>query len=312
MKVSVIIPCHNVAGLLPQALRSVHAQTLPAAEVVVVDDGSTDGTWAVIEEAMADHPGLVRGIRQENRGACAARNAGLRACSGEWVQFLDADDELFTGKLEGQAPFTAEADIVVGDYEQVMPDGLLLTVEALYDRPWMALVKTRMGTTSANLWRRAAVEAAEGWDEDLASSQDYELLFRMLRKGARVAWDRQVATRVLKRVSGSISRTDERANWERYVALRKAMKDHLLAQDPSAYAEEVAAIDQYLFMALRILATYDLDAAVAEFRRSISPGFVPHVGRAITERYVLLYNLLGFAGAEKALRLRKGPSHPAP
>ncbi|MCB0781906.1 MAG: hypothetical protein KDC03_20665, partial [Flavobacteriales bacterium] len=101
------------------------------------------------------------------------------------------------------------------------------------------------------------------------------------------------------------------ANWERYVDLRKAMKDHLLAQDPAAHADEIAAIDQYLFMALRILATYDLDAAVAEFRRSISPGFVPQVGRAITERYVLLYNLLGFAGAEKALRLRKGSSHPA-
>lgn len=311
MNVSVIIPCFNVAGLLPKALDSVRRQSRPPLEVVVVDDGSTDGTWAVIEAAKADGPGLVRGIRQENKGACAARNTGLRNASGEWVQFLDADDELFPDKLAFQVPFTEQADIVVGDYEQVMPDGLLLTVEALYDRPWMALVKTRMGTTSANLWRRSAVEAAGGWDEELASSQDYELLFRMLKRGHRVAWDRHVATRVLKRASGSISRTDERANWERYVDLRKAMKDHLLAQDPAAHADEIAAIDQYLFMALRILATYDLDAAVAEFRRSISPGFVPQVGRAITERYVLLYNLLGFAGAEKALRLRKGSSHPA-
>ena len=312
MEVSVVIPCHNVEDLLPKAVRSVLDQQHAVAELVLVDDGSTDGTWAVIEELSQEAGPVVRSVRQAQQGASAARNAGLRLCSGEWVQFLDADDVLYPPEIREQLLLADASDLVVGDYEKVMPDGLLLTVEALYDRPWMALIKTRLGTTSANLWRRVAVEAAGGWDEDLASSQDYELLFRMLRKGARVAWDRQVATRVLKRVSGSISRTDERANWERYVALRKAMKDHLLAQDPSAYAEEVAAIDQYLFMALRILATYDLDAAVAEFRRSISPGFVPQVGRAITERYVLLYNLLGFAGAEKALRLRKGPSHPAP
>ena len=155
------------------------------------------------------------------------------------------------------------------------------------------------------------MEAAGGWDVDLASSQDYDLMFRMLVQGARVAYDRRVGTLVLKRSEGSISRMDVRANWERYVALRKAMKDHLLHLDPEAHAEELAALDQYVFMALRILATYDLDAAVSEFKRSLPKDFVPEVGRAITERYVLLYNLLGFAGAEKALRLRKGSSHPA-
>ncbi|HOP45301.1 MAG TPA: glycosyltransferase family 2 protein, partial [Flavobacteriales bacterium] len=163
MEVSVVIPCHNVEDLLPKAVRSVLDQQHAVAELVLVDDGSTDGTWAVIEELSQEAGPVVRSVRQAQQGASAARNAGLRLCSGEWVQFLDADDVLYPPKIREQLLLADAADLVVGDYEKVMPDGLLLTVEALYDRPWMALIKTRLGTTSANLWRRSAVEAAGGW-----------------------------------------------------------------------------------------------------------------------------------------------------
>src|SRR5690606_40581745 len=60
-------------------------------------------------------------------------------------------------------------DLIVGDYEGLMPNGLLLPVTALHGQPWMGLIKTRLGTTSANLWKRTTVEALGGWDETLAS-----------------------------------------------------------------------------------------------------------------------------------------------
>jgi hypothetical protein len=195
--------------------------------------------------------------------------------------------------------------MVVGDYEQLMPDGLLLSVEALHGQPWMALIRTRMGTTSANLWKRSALEAVGGWNENQASSQDYELLFRLLASGAQVAWDRRIRTHVLKRPSGSISVTDVRANWERYIALRRAIKEHLQQQDPRRHAREIEVLRQYIFMALRIVAVDDLPWAVAEYKRSIGKGFRPEVSKAITERYALLHNLLGFAGAERVTRLAK-------
>ena len=312
MKVSVIIPCHNVEALLPTALRSVLDQDHPDLEVIAVDDGSTDGTVDILEQHAAQFPDRIRVITQTNQGASAARNAGMQAASGEWLQFLDADDVLLTDKISGQIPFTTDADVVIGDYEQIMPNGLVQQVYALYDRPWMALIKTRMGTTSANLWRRSAVEKAGGWRTDQHSSQDYELLFRMLSGGARIAWDHRLRTQVLKRAEGSSSRTDVQQNWWRYVKLRRAMKEHPHAADPKGFAAEIDALDQYIFMALRILATYDLEAAVHEHKRTISKGFVPEVGKAITERYVLLYKLLGFSGAERALRLKKGSSSPQP
>ncbi len=305
MRVSVIVPCHNVEAHVERAVRSAWAQDHADVEVVAVDDGSTDGTLALLQRLASDRPGRVRVIQQSNRGACAARNEGLRACTGEWVQFLDADDQLMPDKVSGQVALAASADVVIGDYEQVMPDGQLVSVPALHGKPWMALIRTRMGTTSANLWRRSALEAAGGWNEQQASSQDYELLFRLLARGARVAWDHRIRTQVLKRTEGSISRTDVRANWERYIALRRTILEHLQRTDAEAFKAEIEALRQYIFMALRIVAAEDLPWALAEYRRSIGKGFRPEVSRAITERYAFLHNLLGFAGAERATRLLK-------
>lgn len=309
MRVAVVIPCFNVAEHLPKALASVFAQTHADLDVVCVDDGSTDATRTVIAEHVRHFPGRLRSIEQPNRGASAARNAGLAVTEGAYVQFLDADDQLDPDKIAAQVAL-AEAndrpDLVVGDFEQVMPDGLRLPALALYDQPWMALIRTRMGTTSANLWARTALERVGGWNEQLASSQDYELAFRLLKAGAHVAWDRHIRTRVLKRATGSISRTNVMENWDRYIALRRAMKDHLTTLGADAHAAEIEALRQYIFMALRIVAAHDRGKAVAEYRRSIGRGFTPEVSRAITERYALFHNLFGFATAERLLGVLRG------
>lgn len=310
MKISVIIPCWNVEALLPATLDSVLAQEHQNMEIICVDDGSTDGTPAVLERYVQKSGGRMQVLRQPNQGACAARNAGMALATGEWLQFLDADDVLDPKKLSGQVDIlhgaSASTVLIVGDYEKIMPNGLLLPTEALYDRPWMALIRTRMGTTSANLWRKDAVERVGGWRTDLASSQDYELMFRLLKDGGTVLWDRRIATHVLKRVAGSISQTGVQDNWRRYIALRRAMKDHLKATDAQRFRPEIMALDQYLFMAIRILAMYDLKEAVREFKGAISRGFRPEVSKAITERYVFLFNLFGFANAERLVRWRKG------
>ncbi len=96
--VSVIIPTYNRKETLLRALRSVLHQTRPPEEIIVVDDGSTDGTGAVVQQEFPS----VRYLRQENRGISAARNRGIREASGEWVAFLDSDDEWLPRKLERQ------------------------------------------------------------------------------------------------------------------------------------------------------------------------------------------------------------------
>lgn len=98
MDISVIIPTHNRAKLLERALRSVHVQSRRASEVIVVDDGSTDST----REGVSSRFPQVQYIWQPNRGVSAARNRGLRAAHGEWLAFLDSDDEWLPQKLQAQ------------------------------------------------------------------------------------------------------------------------------------------------------------------------------------------------------------------
>lgn len=100
MKISIIIPIYNAEKYLRECLDSVIAQTVAEKEAICIDDGSTDGSYAILQEYQEQYP-FVRVFRQDNKGAGAARNLGLEVASGEYVSFLDADDfYLDTGALE--------------------------------------------------------------------------------------------------------------------------------------------------------------------------------------------------------------------
>ncbi len=101
---SVIIPTYNRTHTLPRALNSVLAQSYSATEIIVIDDGSSDGSAALIER---EYP-QVKLISQNNRGVSAARNRGIREATGRWLAFLDSDDEWLPHKLEQQLTLAAE------------------------------------------------------------------------------------------------------------------------------------------------------------------------------------------------------------
>ena len=115
--VSVIVPAHNVVAYIAEALESLESQTFTDFEVVVVDDGSTDGTREIIEAFCAARP-RFHAIAQDRLGVSAARNAGLDVARGEYIAFLDGDDVYLPDTLRllhGRATAT-QADLVIGDY----------------------------------------------------------------------------------------------------------------------------------------------------------------------------------------------------
>ncbi|MCE5185483.1 MAG: glycosyltransferase family 2 protein [Planctomycetaceae bacterium] len=98
LSISAVIPAYNSERHIGRALKSVLQQTLPAAEIIVIDDGSTDGT----ADAVRGFGSAVRLIQQPNSGVSVARNAGIAAAKGDWIAFLDADDEWLPNKLKLQ------------------------------------------------------------------------------------------------------------------------------------------------------------------------------------------------------------------
>jgi glycosyltransferase involved in cell wall biosynthesis len=182
--VSVVIPCFDQGHYLGEAIESVLAQTVPAAELVVVDDGSSDNSF----EVAGRYPS-VRRIRQANRGVAAARNAGLAASSRECVVFLDADDRLLPQALEIGAPALARRPhvaFVAGRSRDIGDDGALVTGEqqplVRQDHYRRLLEDCFIWSGSSIAYRRLAIESVGGFDESLVAGDDYDLYLRLARR----------------------------------------------------------------------------------------------------------------------------------
>lgn len=128
--ISVVVPVYNAESTLARAIESVLAQTWPAHEIVIVDDGSRDGTPALVD-MLKGRPGgeRLRYIRQDNAGPSAARNRGVEAATGDWIAFLDADDWYYPERLATHAQMIAAQDgldFVVGNFDYRDESGRLL------------------------------------------------------------------------------------------------------------------------------------------------------------------------------------------
>ncbi len=124
-KVSVIVPVWNTEQYLRQCLDSILSQSLTDIEIIVVDDGSPDNSWSIIDEYIKKFPNIVKGFRKENGGQGSARNLGLELADGEFISFVDSDDFLDKNMLEEMYQQAKENgdDIVICDMMDKFPDG---------------------------------------------------------------------------------------------------------------------------------------------------------------------------------------------
>ncbi|MBA3325411.1 MAG: glycosyltransferase, partial [Rhodobacteraceae bacterium] len=176
-RISVIMPAFRAARTLPFALRGLLAQSWADLEILVVDDCSPDDTVAVAEAVAARDP-RVKVLRQAaNQGGYAARNAGLRAATGDLITTHDADDWSHPQKLEAQARWMAENPAAVGCFSDWVRCGPDLRFGWL-NRAWGGFIAKNM---SSIMLRRAAFDALGGWD-DVRVGADTDLLRRAERR----------------------------------------------------------------------------------------------------------------------------------
>ena len=143
-QVSVIIPCHNAASFIAQAVKSLCFQSLQDWELIVVDDGSSDGSAAVVESLAGSEPRIRLFALGHNRGVCFARNAGARLATSPYLLFLDADDILLPEMLERTIFYLNEHPKVGAVYTRhayIARDGAFLGVEP-GNWPWARYVPT--------------------------------------------------------------------------------------------------------------------------------------------------------------------------
>lgn len=200
-RVSTVIAAYNAERFIERAIRSALAQTRPPGEILVVDDGSTDGT----RERVDAFAGPVRCIAAPHGGASAARNRGIEAASGEWIAFLDADDEWLAPHLElALERFERQPDLawscaayargpVGGNTEERRPDETRLREGSWFDS-YCAIARDWTVSMASLVVRRSVFDEVGRFAADLVTGEDLDLWFRIALQHPRIGYVPEVTS----------------------------------------------------------------------------------------------------------------------
>lgn len=303
--VSVIMPAFNAERWIGDALSSATAQSWTELEIVVVNDGSQDGTREVV---AASGDSRVRVVTQEHKGAAAARNRGLLETNGELVQFLDADDALSPAKIErqvralGAGPVGCVASCAWARFA-TWPPATRPSPEPVWaiadPVEWVVSSLAGGGMMQPGAWLtpRSVIAEAGPWDESLSLHDDGEFFTRVLLKSTRNVFVGDVIA-FYRDVTGSLSRRRSRQAMESALAVCVSRERNLLAVRDDAASRRAVATQYAQFAYEFSSAAPDLAADAMEAIRRLGVRPAGTVGgRAFRVAAAAL-------GLENALRLR--------
>jgi glycosyltransferase involved in cell wall biosynthesis len=303
-KVSVIIPCYNAARYVGETLDCVRRQTWPNLEVIVVDDGSTDDSVRIIETFAELDLTL---IRQPNHGQTAALNAGLAHATGDFVQYLDADDLIDPDKIAIQMARLADAPGAVASARwgrfHGRPEDTRFEAETvsrdLRGLDWLIESRTNgLGMMFPALWLvpMSIVQAAGSWRDDLTLNNDAEYFTRVLLAADRVLFCEGALCRYRSGISGSLSGRKTPSHWASQTKVLELCQQRVLAKDNGERARRGFSLSwQHLAHACypydRLLAERALTRAHALYPETIRPRGGP--------TFMMLCRLIGWRAARR-------------
>jgi glycosyltransferase involved in cell wall biosynthesis len=308
--VSIIIPCYNGERFLREAIDSCLAQTYRPVEIIVVDDGSTDGSLDILKS----YGDAVIWETKSNRGPSYARNRGFDLSSGKYIQYLDADDYLLPEKLERQVKVLEETgvDVVYSDWQVLyhLPDGNELWSDIvgfdMHKDILTPLLSRRWLRTEAPLFRRDIVQHAGGWDENIRAVEEKDFHLSVALAGARFHYEPGCLS-VFRRYGRVTLSTSNLALWTTNAyMLYKKIETRLRNAGQLTPAYRYVLADSYYAIGRR---HYDTNRA--EYRRAlmharaVCPEYKPNQSRL----YNSLQNLLGLDTAQCIASYRRKARH---
>lgn len=303
MLVSVIIPCYNVATYIEECVSSVLHQTHNDIQIICIDDCSADNTFSILQSCKKKYPGINVIKNEKNMGASYSRNIGLAQADGEYVQFLDADDLLMPQKIANQIRLISnlnyKPDLIIGNYFW-NDNGKIISSRKFSNNPWIDLLRGAMGNTCSNLWKKETLVRINGWNPDLRSSQETDLMFRLMQINSAILYDTALLTVINKGKKGSISKTDPEGNVLRFIDLRIAIMNYLIKQ--KLFSKDLALeCHIVLFNAIRSMFKYNRMEALNLFAKYIPRRFPVSLESKTSFFYKILFILFGFEFTENII-----------
>jgi glycosyltransferase involved in cell wall biosynthesis len=247
--VSILIPCYNAENWLAEAVESALTQTCNNKEIIIVDDGSTDGSLDIAKQFESTS---VKIISQLNQGASAARNRAYAECQGDFIQYLDADDLLAPDKIERQIQLLQQDQlgyVASGEWArfyqspaeaQFIPQPLWTDLEPIdwLTTAWQA---HQMMHPAAWLIPRSIAEQAGGWNESLSLNDDGEYFCRVVlaSRGIKFCWGAKTYYRSGN--TSSLSGSKSYAAWKSAFSSLELGTSHLLAKENSTKTRQICA-----------------------------------------------------------------------
>lgn len=306
------MPCYNASAFLSDSIMSCIHQTYTHWELIIVDDGSTDDSLAVVKRYESDK---IRVYTQPNSGACAARNKALSLVKGAYVKFLDADDLLAPDCLEkqfAQIQTLAANQIPFGDYNFIdiannvlfeytfdLTEELTINQPYFFSKHWEILI-------SCPLHRKEHIMSIEGFDESLARGQEFDLHFRLALSGVEFVYcplqtfsyrSHQSASRISTGTKEKITYTDQIYLETRYLKFERLLKAKYNAVPKEYYA------DFFYFWfswARQSFATYHKKEGLKALNKANEYIRTNH----FFKWYTRIGRLIGFVNLEKLFQLR--------